>query len=67
MDNLASARAALARAIDDVQAAINRVRAAQNVDWASVLAARYLHELHRSVQDLVRFRDRLESTRAGLT
>ncbi len=67
MDNLGSARAALARAIDDVQAAINRVRAAQNVDWASALASRYRHELHVSSQDLVRFRDRLEATRAGLT
>ncbi len=66
MDTLSSARAALTRAIDNAQSAIGRVRAAQEVDWASVLASRYRAELYQVIQDLVRFRDGLESTRAGL-
>jgi len=66
MDDLVSARAALARAIDDVQMAITRVRSAQQVDWASVLAARYRQELYQAIQELMRFRDRLEATRGGL-
>ena len=66
MDDLVSARAALARAIDDVQAAITRVRSAQQVDWASVLASRYREELYQAIQELMRFRDRLEATRGGL-
>jgi len=66
MDDLLSARAALARAIDDVQMAITRVRSAQQVDWASVLATRYRQELYQAIQELVRFRDRLEATRGGI-
>ena len=66
MDNLVAARVALTRAIDDVQAAITRVRLAQQVDWASVLASRYRAELYEVIQDLARFRDHLESTRARL-
>ncbi len=61
MDDLASARVAVGRAIDDVQCAITRVRSAQRVDWASVLAARYREELYAVIQDLVRFRDHLEA------
>ena len=66
MDTLVSARAALTRAIDHAQSAITRVRTAQEVDWVSVLAARYRAELYGAIQDLVRFRDGLEATRAGL-
>ena len=66
MDDLVSARAALARAIDDAQMAITRVRSAQQVDWASVLATRYRQELYQAIQELMRFRDRLEATRGGL-
>ena len=66
MDNLVSAQVALTRAIDDVQAAITRVRSAQQVDWTSVLASRYRAELYEVIQELGRFRDHLESTRARL-
>ena len=61
MDDLTSARVAVGRAIDCVQCAIARVRAAQQVDWASVLAERYREELYGVIQDLVRFRDYLEA------
>ena len=66
MNDLSSARAALSRAIDDVQRAMARVRAAQEVDWASVLAARYREELYGAIQDLASFRDALESLRSRL-
>ena len=66
MDELGSARVALGKAIDDVQRAISRVRAAQQVDWVSVLASRYREELYGAIQDLAAFRDALESLRARL-
>ena len=66
MDDVTSARAALTRAIEHAQSAITRVRTAQEVDWVSVLASRYRAELYVAIQDLVRFRDGLEATRAGL-
>ena len=66
MDELSSARVALGTAIDDVQRAISRVRAAQQVDWVSALASRYREELYGAIQDLVVFRDALESLRARL-
>jgi len=61
MDDVSSARVAVVRAIDDVQRAIHRVQRAQEVDWVSVFAARYRQELYGVIQDLVRFRDRLEA------
>jgi len=64
MDPLTSARIALMRAIDDVEAAIATVRAAQEVDWVSALAARYRAELYEVIRDLARFRDHLEYVRA---
>jgi hypothetical protein len=42
------------------------VRAAQEVDWVSVLASRYREELYATIQQLVHFRDWLERLRAGL-
>lgn len=60
MDQVASARVAVGRAIDDVQTAIARVRSAQQVDWVSVLASRYREELYAVLQDLARLRGHLE-------
>ena len=67
MDSLTSARIALMHAIDDVEAAIGTVRRAQEVEWVSALATRYHAELYGVIQDLARFRDHLEHTRAALT
>jgi|GEM_PF-1635475 len=66
MDDVSSARVALERAIDDVELAITRVRAAQEVDWVSVFASRYREELYGSIQDLANFRERLEAMRSQL-
>jgi hypothetical protein len=66
VDQVIAARAALDRALDDVDRAITRVRAAQEVDWVSVLASRYREELYATIQQLVHFRDWLERLRAGL-
>jgi len=66
MDQVMAARVALDRAIDDVQRAISRVRAAQEVNWVSVLANRYRQELYATIQQLVHFRDWLYDVRAGI-
>lgn len=60
MDDLSSARAALALAVEDVQRAMRRVRTARDVDWVSVLASRYRDELQGVLNDLARFRDLLD-------
>ena len=66
MDELSSARAALTRAIEDVQRAMARVRAAQEVDWVSVMASRYREELYGAIHDLTGFREALEQVRMRL-
>lgn len=66
MDDLLAARLALGRAIGDVERAVGRVRAAQQVDWVSVFASRYREELYGAVRDLVDFRERLEAMRSEL-
>ena len=66
MDELGSARVAVGRAEEYVQRAIARVRSSQDVAWVSVLASRYREELYGAIQDLVGFRDALESLRARL-
>lgn len=66
MDHLGATRAAVDRAIADVETAIARVRSAQEVDWVSVLAARYREELYGTIQDLIGLRDHLDGLRAGI-
>ena len=66
MDQVTATRVALDRAIDDVQRAISRVRAAQEVDWVSVLANRYREELYATIRHLANFRDWLDDVRAGI-
>jgi len=67
MDHSGAVRAAVDRAIADIELAMARVRSAQEVDWVSVLATRYREELFGAIRDLGGLRDHLDGLRASIS